>query len=973
MTQSGGPAAINGFLYQILMHLDWLTDVSMSGTLDGHEVKNGLLILEPRAGGDAHAHASDLFLVEQYKTRAKGTWSLTSLADVLRDLRKAVPDSQPERAHYRFVTNGRPGRLEPLKSFIGRLNEIESADDLDNETTHNFTNTLCLSDRDLLDHVAVETRSGDGDSTEAGERKLVFHLLRCFEMKFSVGSDELVGAIEARLRPYVRDLGDEAGVRERLIGVLMERLGSGETRLDEDGLDAMFREAGLMPDRLRNVRSLARTLDELMGRRSGYLNYRRANDVRDVPHWPGTKPVLLIAGESGAGKSWQLVRLMEESVEEGEPVVFVRADGTAEDILRRAADNIWQVALGETSEKTLQAISNFFRQKCFQLQPPLYTIAVDDIQSITIARSLVRQDWTSLGARLVLTLPLGVARTLEAEDDEAIQLHRVDEFSIHELDDLLQMFGHRWADLPEDLKRLLRKPVLAGLFLDLSVSSFQDAPQSEYEILQAFLDRIEGKCNAGDTGIIVALAAYALQGKRYPLPREQWNEIGLNRESLDTLELAGWLSRLEHGKVAFAHDRLLNWAVAQYLCERFMSRALSVDELFACLADAIGSDCLGRFGYVAMDMLWLLSAEEANQAHSAELVEKMESHRAFGGDGRQLYTKLLPTLGQRAVPVLLQRLGAINASSAGDYRVGFIGDAFGALVRQESVDMRAPINSLLQSPSWDVQSVAVRALGRAPDTEHMDRLWEIHQQRLDAREHNADRHVEQAYQSTFAALRVGVAHQPEWLRDRIRNADPVGERVSELGYLLGGLDDPSAENIWIDVRDALMKNVPANNPRCLLYCVGRFADHEYMDFVVRHLSFSGNIVSVAALVALAILDPKEAIDRIADVDDEQHVYGNDWLPLLLRADSELTRARIRELAVSDSRGLRLIEDYFEKRPADLDGETLGLVLRNREMQLREKIGEVTTGDLPWPYFPLRFLGRMCSPELLRSLSRRGWR
>ena len=132
MTQSGGPAAINGFLYQILMHLDWLTGVSMSGTLDGHEVKNGLLILEPRTGGDAQAQASDLFLVEQYKTRAKGTWSLTSLADVLRDLRKAVPDSQPERAHYRFVTDGRPGRLEALKSFIGRLNKIESADDLDN-------------------------------------------------------------------------------------------------------------------------------------------------------------------------------------------------------------------------------------------------------------------------------------------------------------------------------------------------------------------------------------------------------------------------------------------------------------------------------------------------------------------------------------------------------------------------------------------------------------------------------------------------------------------------------------------------------------------------------------------------------------------------------------------------------------------------------------------------------------------------
>ena len=529
------------------------------------------------------------------------------------------------------------------------------------------------------------------------------------------------------------------------------------------------------------------------------------------------------------------------------------------------------------------------------------------------------------------------------------------------------MHGHRWADLPKDLKRLLRKPVLAGLFLGLDISSFQDAPQSEYEIFQAFWDRIEVKCDAGDTGIVVALAARVIQGKPYPLHREHWNEIGLNKESLDDLESAGWLSRLEHGKVAFAHDRLLNWAVAQYLCERFMSRALSVDELFACLADGIGSDSLGRFGYVAMDTLWLLSAQEANWAALGQLVEKMESDSAFGGDGRQLYTKLLPTLGQRAVPVLLQRLGAIDENSAGDYRVGLIGDVFATLARQESVDIRAHIDSLLQSPSWDVQSVAVKALATAPDLGEMDRLWEIHQQRLDAREHNTDRHVERGYQLTFAALRVGVARQPQWLRDRIRNADPGKERVSELGYLLSGLDDPGAESIWRDVRDALMEKVPANNPRCLLYCVGRFADHSCKDFVVRHLSFSGNIVSVAALVALAILDPREAIDRIADIDDEQQFFRNEWLPFLLRANSGLTRARIRELAVSDSRGQRLIEDYFEKRPADLDVETLGLVLRNREAQLREKIGDVTIRDVPWPYFPLRFLGRMCSPGLLRSL------
>ena len=41
----------------------------------------------------------------------------------------------------------------------------------------------------------------------------------------------------------------------------MERLGSGEARLDKDALDAMLREAELVPDRVRNVSNLAWTLE----------------------------------------------------------------------------------------------------------------------------------------------------------------------------------------------------------------------------------------------------------------------------------------------------------------------------------------------------------------------------------------------------------------------------------------------------------------------------------------------------------------------------------------------------------------------------------------------------------------------------------------------------------------------------------------------------------------------------------------
>lgn len=93
MTRSGGSVALNGFLYQILRHLDWSADVSLTGTLDGQEVKDGCIVLEPaKGGGDAQAHASGLYLVEQYKTRASGTWSLSDVIAVLRDLRKSVPE-----------------------------------------------------------------------------------------------------------------------------------------------------------------------------------------------------------------------------------------------------------------------------------------------------------------------------------------------------------------------------------------------------------------------------------------------------------------------------------------------------------------------------------------------------------------------------------------------------------------------------------------------------------------------------------------------------------------------------------------------------------------------------------------------------------------------------------------------------------------------------------------------------------------
>ena len=327
MTESGGPAAINGFLYQILHHLGWLADVTLTGVLDGQEIEDARLVLEPRTGGDAYAETGGLYIVEQYKTRGNDTWALSDIESVLCDLRKAVRPSYGASATYRFLTNGRPGRLDPFDVFLARVRMAEGPDSLDNDVKRKFRNNLIVTDRDLFDYINTATGSG-AILPAVQDRAALFHLLSRFEMEFCVDSSALEAKLENLLRRYAPDLGEERGIRLRLTGLLLEKLSQGETRLNAAEIKGLFQEAGLSPERLRKLTQLTETMSALTKRRLGRLRYHVDQDVRDIPNWPGDKPILLIAGESGLGKTWQLARLLESLGEERRTVTLVMAAQT---------------------------------------------------------------------------------------------------------------------------------------------------------------------------------------------------------------------------------------------------------------------------------------------------------------------------------------------------------------------------------------------------------------------------------------------------------------------------------------------------------------------------------------------------------------------------------------------------------------------------------------------------------------------
>ena len=965
MTQIGGPAAINGFLYQILHHIDWLASVRLTGTFRGHRIDNACLVLEPRDGGDAKASATDIYLVEQYKTRSGRTWSLSELIDVLANLRKAVHPSYPPNARYRFVTNGAPGRLNAFHDFLTTTTHVRTVDDLDDSAKHLFGPSLKMTHRSFFDHIEALTR-GHGANGPAASAAML-HLLSHFEMKFHVDGNALMHSLDTTLRQYAPDLGQVTTVRDTLVGTLLRTLAEGDTHLYAADIDALLLAAGLSPERARRLARLHRTMTALTADRLHRLTYQPCVDVRQPPKWPTEKPVMLIAGESGVGKTWQLGKLLASVLDEDGVATIVPRARHCRDLLDHAANDIWQFGLGETSPVTIQALVNHL--SVHDSAPKQLTVALDDVRDPDVARDLVHQDWSQWRMRLALTVPDTVAKALHNED--AVCVHPVTDFTADELSQLLSQQGYDWIDLPADLKKILRRPILAGILLQLPYASFPSAPNTEYEIFERFWGRIAERGHAQDGGVAIELGAHVLESNPYPVPFSARHRVSLSEEALERLTAAGWL-RQHDGFVAFAHDRLLNWAAAKSLATRFAEGQLTEVELATILTQCVRESTAGvprRLGYVPMDVFWLLAQTDVEPSTLARLVARLEESREFGSYGEILYVHLLPTLGQAAVPILLERVRVVTATSAADYRVSLLAKGFAALAEQETVSLEGAIGSLLHSPTDDCQNVALAALAKVPIPGTLDEVWQLHEKRRAKLSDRDDFRSHDDYQATFAALRTGIAQDPCWLRRKITSADVPQESFPPLVFQLNALDAPTALDIWRDTRDLLIQKTPAAKPRGLLHCIARFADGDMRDFVLRHISRHEDFAGSAALVALSVIDADLAIDQLGRIDEPQLTgFRGRWLPALLRTRPEPTRQRLLALAQADGQGFRRIANLFAERPNRIDPPILRFLLRTLECELFKHLEDILAADDPiWTSRRFDFLSRITRPELLSVL------
>ncbi len=957
MTQSGGPAAINGFLYQLLHHIDLIASAHISRRGPVH------LVLEPKDGGDARTENRDGIYVEQYKTRTNRTWSVLEIVQVLQNLRRSVRQPLASRARYRFVTNGRPGKLKEFKEYLQRIKLVQAPDELDDTTCIRFSNSLQMTDLALYKLLESETRSLHAS---ADDSTVLFHLLSHFEMKFCVTSELLSDRIDKKLFYFVPHRGTEARTRKQLVGHLMTKLARGETTLDRKAISAMLTEVGLHPDRMREFSQLHRTMGQLTARKLNRLGYEPRMDVRKEPCWPEDKPVLLITGESGVGKTWQMARLLQTLPGKGQIATLSPATDSGEALLAIAARDIWEVGLGETEAHTIVAVSQRFHDLGYRGREPI--LAFDDVRDVTVARHLITHDWEARRMRLVLTVPDIVAQSLRGE--VGVHVHTVRDFSIKQLQDALAKVSCDWSELPQDLLIHLRKPILAGIFLRLDLNSFNDSPQSEYEIFEQFWQRIDTKAHPYDKDIAMSLASHVFETNEYPIPRNQCSEIQLTHEILERLEIAGWL-RSEGGFVSFAHERLLNWAVAKHLVSAFTSARIAISVLGKSLVQTVKestNNSASRLGYVPMDVLWLLAQKGTDRVDLSKLVEYLENSREYGSYGETLYTALLPTLASSAVPILMQRLREISTESERQYRMKLIGRGLVAVARQGNVCLQNSILPLLESPSLDVQNVALAVLSKTATGCAVDRVWALHQQRLTNLRAQAERRAVDDYQATFAALKAEVSQCPYWLQSQLACEDQSPEKLPELAYQLNALDHPDAKKIWNNTKLLLIDRMPDSKPRGILLCVARFSDNECLDFVLEHLTTSEDFAGSVAFRALSIVDPEHAVERLASFADPYLVGSRkQWLPILLYHQPILARHRILQLAKADELGFMRIRDLFFERPNQIDETMLKFLLRT----LQHEMHDMLNGDFvhnPTPLLVrLEFLCHITHPKLLKVL------
>lgn len=875
--RSGGPAALGGFLYQLIMHLDWAERLVVLKEQDAHR-----LVLEPRGGGDAHIQHQGKRIIEQYKARGGGSWSISEIVHgPFVDFVRAAQTRRSDDDEFRFVTDGRVSHQENLLGFLERFTECKKKGaPLDQQEIYKYRIVGNLSDHALLDWIRKEIQSKlpKGNVLDAATLE---HVLARVKLVGGVEASSTEVRLDALLRRCLADPTKAGVVRDQLIGQLLTQLANGTVDIDPK---EFLRNNGIDVDRASRLadrcRGLASVLRKVVAR--GYSRYRPEHDVRRPPQWDlDASPILAIAGPPGVGKTWQLISLALDLVDRDLPCVF---QSVQSDVLRSidlAAEIYWNdvlktpTTIGASALK--HAIKEATRYTRSSSDPGPWLVALlDGPLSPGDLRALIDKVAQDDEIRIAITLPHDVAERLRDDYGSIVQVVQVTQFTPSELMAYFDLFGVEWKQLPVEMFTLLQLPLLASLFVRSGHTSYSQSPDSEYGLFELLWKNLGATTGAS---VLRELARYAFA---HPTQRSFALEHTLpthDRATLDELRRNGWIEMDHEAHVQFAHDRLLNWALADAIVTDTFCGQAKDDDLPAKLR--LASTPNSRFGYLLMDVFWKLTSTPHAMGSAIKLLSQIETE-AYDVHSPDFYQHLLPTLGAHGLDLLAERKAAADLDPP---NIHLVMSAVRAIGRQFAD--REPAPALRRyarewigksRDTWTNIGLALAEEARLVDL--IDDIKAVHfadirAMRSDFASHHSN------YEASFAALKACVGKRHDWLLDQIQSTrDP--EELNALAYQLLNLEHASAVSIWEACRNTLTGGT--ESARGVLLCIGRFRDQGLVDYVVNALGSSNSHSASIAFCVLAAIAPDRALAHL-DRMEKSDLYGwrNQWVAELYSA------------------------------------------------------------------------------------------
>jgi hypothetical protein len=979
------------------LHARHSTTDELSGELIGTT-----LILEPRGGGDLQETGESFRTVQQLKARSGGgTWALREIVEsVLPDLYLAV-DLTQEVTNYVFVTEGRidgwrdiynsffrslASRTPPTEDVLSALDDSKPLGVVKRKSRQRkhgrdpFWADEDYTEHQLFDRIVAEIRKKEkirkDESVETTQRKL-WHLLSRFSVLENQTMESLRAQIDRRLYELVDYVEDLERVRNSLLTSLAVLASRGDADIDD--ARTFLVSQGLRAKPFSDWSDLRRLSHEHLERALTFMGYRTDEDVRresariTAAEWPIEKPLLLLVGGSGQGKSWRVYALAKELTSEPGLIVLVDGSRGLEEALSEAARLVWRDIMGHDQELSLDRLAHRLKDSHPARAARWLTLFIDGFRDPADVSRIARGRWEELGIRVAVSCEPNVASSItKAMPGRHAAPVMVEDFTLEELQRYLSIsVGPDWPKIPGDVRDTLRRPLLARLYREVAANE-PWRYTNEYTLYGKFWARLDEDDLASMPLTKLGLERLAISlfdNAPYPWTARQVDDAKLDNESIDALVKVGWLRRAPHDCFEVTHDRLLNWAVATSLVNALRARALDRPSFCHRLSEVFRDAHLAggrRLGYVPMDVLWLLT-------HSNEDAEELIDAVVLSFEGENyhlketLYKRLIPTIGRPILPALFRRLAQVAMNDDVLHESQLV-----HAITATDPDLSASLAAqLLDHDSPRVQRSAMRILSRRPAAAALDRLWALHLKMETEPDGflRKNEHKVFLYEDSFGALRSCVKLDPVWVERAIVRAETSGDvgRVHDLAYLLGNIE--RASDLWRRCKSRLFRLVPPLHDRSLIANIYLHGDRDELAWVVERVPSDVNVAGPWALKALAKFDPDLAVEQLPRLPIHELGPTKHWyVPELIAKRPAATRAQLLSM-------MRTAEDpwdiaiVFQDDEDSLDENMLDVLLSDFEQRLGSDLSAPRAEGNSPVYRPLMMLSRINRLELLEHLQR----